>query len=403
MSSVMIRRAAVLSALLLAGLTGCSRDSSATAPPPKSQGPKPREVRVVPATEIRVPRVVTVTGTLAAEEQIVLSLKVTGRLAELMVDLGSPVRRTQVVARLDPRDFELRLQQAEAALQQARVRLGLPARGTDDRVEADKTSMVRQARAMLDEAKLNRERSARLAEQELIARAQLDTAVAAEVVAEGRYQDALEEVRNRQGMLAQRRSELELARQQLDDTVLRAPVDGMIRERRAAVGEYLAAGAPIATLVRVHPLRLVLAVPERAAAGIRTGQDVQVTVDGDATIYRGRVARLSPSIQEQNRTLTVEAEVPNQQGRLRPGAFAKADIVLAADQAAVFVPTSAIVVFAGIEKVLTVRDGKSVELRVETGRRENNRVEIVKGVTAGQPIVAQPGNLVGGQSVSVIP
>jgi RND family efflux transporter MFP subunit len=333
----------------------------------------------------------------------VLSLKVTGRLAELMVDLGSPVRRTQVVARLDPRDFELRLEQAEAALQQARVRLGLPPRGTDDRVEADKTSMVRQARAMLDEAKLNRERSARLAEQELIARAQLDTAVAAEVVAEGRYQDALEEVRNRQGMLAQRRSELELARQQLDDTVLRAPVDGMIRERRAAVGEYLAAGAPIATLVRVHPLRLVLAVPERAAAGIRTGQDVQVTVDGDATIYRGRVARLSPSIQEQNRTLTVEAEVPNQQGRLRPGAFAKADIVLAADQAAVFVPTSAIVVFAGIEKVLTVRDGKSVELRVETGRRENNRVEIVKGVTAGQPIVAQPGNLVGGQSVSVIP
>jgi RND family efflux transporter MFP subunit len=155
--------------------------------------------------------------------------------------------------------------------------------------------------------------------------------------------------------------------------------------------------------VRVHPLRLVLAVPERAAAGIRTGQDVQVTVDGDATIYRGRVARLSPSIQEQNRTLTVEAEVPNQQSRLRPGAFAKADIVLAADQPAVFVPGSAIVVFAGIEKVLTVKDGKSVELRVETGRRENGRVEIVKGVTAGQPIVAEPGNLVGGQSVSVVP
>jgi RND family efflux transporter MFP subunit len=403
MGSSMIRgAAAVLSALLLAGLTGCSQDSSATAPPPKSQGPKPREVRVVSATEVRVPRVVAVTGTLAAEEQIVLSLKVTGRLAELMVDLGSPVRRNQIVARLDPRDFELRLEQAEAALQQARVRLGLSARGADDRVEADKTASVRQARAVLDEAKLNRERSARLAEQELIARAQLDTAVAAELVAEGRYQDALEEVRNRQGMLAQRRSELELARQQLDDTVLRAPVDGMIRERRAAVGEYLAAGAPIATLVRVHPLRLVLAVPERAAAGIRTGQDVQVTVDGDTTIYRGRVARLSPSIQEQNRTLTVEAEVPNQQGRLRPGAFAKADIVLAADQPAVFVPASAIVVFAGIEKVLTIKDGKSVELRVETGRRENSRVEIVKGVKAGQPIVAEPGNLVGGQAVSVV-
>jgi len=208
--------AAVLSVLLLAGLTGCSRDSSATASPPKGQAPKAREVRVVPAVEARMPRTVAVTGTLAAEEQIVLSLKVTGRLAELTVDLGSPVRRGQVVARVDPTDFQLRLEQAEAALQQARVRLGLAAKGTDDRVEADKTSIARQARALLDEARLNRERSVRLAELELIARAQLDTAVAAEVVAEGRYQDALEEARNRQGMLAQRRSELELARQQLD-------------------------------------------------------------------------------------------------------------------------------------------------------------------------------------------
>jgi len=162
------------------------------------------------------------------------------------------------------------------------------------------------------------------------------------------------------------------------------------------------AGAPIATLVKVHPLRLVLAVPERAAAGIRAGQEVRVTVDGDPTPYRGRVARLSPSIQEQSRTLTVEAEVPNEQGRLRPGAFAKADIVLAADEPAVFVPASAIVVFAGIEKVLTVREGKSVELRVQTGRREGDRVEIVTGVTAGQPIVMEPGNLVGGQPVSVV-
>ena len=94
--------------------------------------------------------------------------------------------------------------------------------------------------------------------------------------------------------------------------------------------------------------------------------------------------------------------MPNEHGRLRPGAFAKADIVLAADQPAVFVPASAIVVFAGIEKVLTVREGKSLELRVQTGRREGDRVEIVTGVTAGQPIVVAPGNLVGGQPVSVV-
>jgi RND family efflux transporter MFP subunit len=394
-------RLAVPTLLLLAGLAGCGQDSTATAAAGKNSAPRPREVRIVPATEARVPRTVAVAGALAADDQIVLSLKVTGRLSELTVDLGSPVRAGQVVARLDPTDFKLRLEQAEAALHQARVRLGLTPRGTDDRVDAEQTALVRQARAVLDEARLSRERMTRLAEQQLVARAQLDTAVAGEQVAEGRYQDALEEVRTRQAILAQRRSELELARQSLTDTVLTAPVEGMIRERRASVGEYLAAGAPVATLVRVHPLRLVLAVPERSATGIRVGQEVRVGVEGDPTTYRGRVARLSPSIQEQSRTLTVEAEVPNQQGRLRPGAFARAEIVVAADQTAVFVPVSAIVVFAGIEKVLTVKDGRSVEVRVQTGRREGDRVEIVTGLQAGDPVVAEPGNLVGGQPVQV--
>lgn len=392
----------LLAAALLV-LAGCGSDQSATASPPKATTSPPRAVRVVPAAQVRLPRTMAVAGTLAAEDQIVLSLKVTGRLAELAVDLGSRVRRGEIIARLDPTDFRLRLEQAEAALQQARVRLGLSPDGSDDRVDMERTAVVRQARAVLDEARLTRERMGRLWEQQLVARAQLDAAVAAEQVAEGRYQDALEEVRNRQAVLAQRRSELELARQQLADTVLAAPADGMIRERKAAAGEYLAAGTPVATLVRVHPLRLVLAVPERAAPGIRVGQEVRVMVEGDANTYRGRVARLSPSIQEQNRTLTVEADVPNERGVLRPGSFAKAEIVVGADQSAVFVPASSIVVFAGIEKVLTVRDGRAVEKRVTTGRREGDRVEIVEGLAAGEPVVVEPGNLVGGQPVTVAP
>jgi RND family efflux transporter MFP subunit len=389
------------SLLLLALFSGCGQDSTATASADKTAAPRARDVRVVPAAEVRVPRTVAVTGTLAAEDQVVLSLKVTGRLSDLMVDLGSPVRSGEMVARLDPTDFRLRLQQAEAALHQARVRLGLPPQGTDDRVEAERTALVRQARAVLDEARLNRERMARLADQQLVARAQLDTAVAAEQVAEGRYQDSLEEVRNRQAVLAQRRSELELARQALADTVLTAPIDGMIRERRAAVGEYLAAGAPVATLVRIHPLRLVLAVPERSAIGIRVGQEVRIGLEGDPATYRGRVARLSPSIQEQSRTLTVEAEVPNERGALRPGAFARAEVVVAADQPAVFVPASAIVVFAGVEKVLIVQEGRAVERRVQTGRRESGRIEIVSGLAAGERVIVEPGSLVGGQRVTV--
>lgn len=382
----------------------CSSDHTATASPQKGAPPavKPREVRVTPATELKMARTVAVTGTLNAEEQVVLSMKVTDRLAQLLVDLGTSVRRGDVVARLDPVDFKLRVDQAEAALHQARVRLGLSPDGGDDRVDIEKTSVVRQAKAQLDDAVLTRERTDRLWQQELVARAQLDTAVAAEQVAEARYHDALEEARNRQAMLAQRRSELEMARQALVDTVLTAPADGLIRERRTAVGEYLVAGTPVATLVRVHPIRLALAIPERSAVGVRVGQEALVTVEGDSTVYRGRVVRLSPSIQELNRTLNIEAEVPNERAVLRPGAFAKAEIVVGADQRAIFVPLSSIVVFAGIEKVLGVKDGRSVEKRVTTGRKDKGRVEIVEGLTAGEPVVLEPGNLVGGQPVTIV-
>jgi RND family efflux transporter MFP subunit len=167
------------------------------------------------------------------------------------------------------------------------------------------------------------------------------------------------------------------------------------------VGEFLAAGAPVFGLVRVHPLRLRVAVPERDAPSVRVGQTVRVLLEGDTAAHAGRVARLSPSIQEQNRTLIVEAEVANREGKLRPGSFARAEIVVEADRTAVMVPAPAVVTFAGLEKVFVVKDGKAVEKRIRTGRRSGDRVEILEGVAAGEPVVADPGNLVGGTPVTV--
>jgi RND family efflux transporter MFP subunit len=397
----MVFRSVVFIALLTLVGCGCNRETPASAAQPKPAS-TPRPVRVVAAAQEAVPRTVVASGTLAAEDQVVLGVKVAGRLSELAVDLGTRVRKGQTLARIDPGDYRLRVEQAVAALQQARARLGLRPDGSDDAVDPEKTALVRQARAVLDEAKLTRDRSDRLLEQDLIARSQFDAAISALQVAEGRYQDAIEEVRNRQGVLAQRRSELELARQQLADTALVSPIDGAVSQRQASVGEYLAPGAPVATLVRLHPLRLRLAVPEREAAGVQVGQAVQLTVEGDTAQHGGRVARLAPAIQEQNRTLTIEAEIPNEKGLLRPGSFARASIVTRTAQAVVMVPASAIVTFAGIEKVMSVKDGKSVERRVQTGRREGNRVEIVSGLTAGEMVVAEPGNLAGGQVVTPV-
>jgi RND family efflux transporter MFP subunit len=386
-------------------VTGCGSDYPATGAPPRAEreAVTPRSVRVIPAAQDTVARGSVVTGTLAAEDQVVLGFKVNGRLSEIAVDLGSRVRQGQVIARLDPTDFRLRVQQAEAALQQARARLGLSPDGRDDRVDPEHTPLVRQAQAMLHEARRSHQRMTTLWERQLIARAELDSATATLQVAEGRYADAIEEVRNRQAVLAERRSDLAIARQQLSDSELKAPLDGAVRQRHVSAGEYLAAGSPIVTVVRMHPLRLRLAVPERVAADVRVGQQVNVKVEGDRTVYQGQVARLSPAISEEDRTLLIEAKVPNEHGRLRPGAFAEAEIITAAEEQAIFVPASSIVTFAGIEKVMTVRDGLSFETRVQTGRRIEDRVEIVEGLKPEELVVVEPGNLVGGQSVTVSP
>jgi RND family efflux transporter MFP subunit len=393
---------ALLGAVLLAvSGVACGKDTASARAAARAKAQEPRPVRVVVAAVGRFPRTVTVTGTLAADEEVVAGFKVAGRVSEIAVDLGSPVRKGQVLARLDPTDFRLRVEQAEAALRQVRAGLGLPRDGSGESVDPEKTALVREARAVLEEARLNRDRMARLWEKNYIARSEVDASQSRLLVAESRYQAALEEIRNRQELLAERSSGLALARQQLDDAVLSAPIDGAVRERRASVGEYLAAGAPVFGLVRVHPLRLRVAVPERDAPSVRVGQAVRVLLEGDPAAHAGRVARLSPSIQEQNRTLNVEAEVANRDGRLRPGSFARAEIVVEADRNAVMVPASTVVAFAGLEKVFVVKDGKAVEQRIRTGRRSGDRVEILEGVAAGDPVVADPGSLVGGTPVTV--
>jgi RND family efflux transporter MFP subunit len=201
-------------------------------------------------------------------------------------------------------------------------------------------------------------------------------------------------------VLAQRRSELNLAKQQLADTVLYAPMSGVVQQKSASVGEYLAAGAPVVDIVQIDPLRLRVDVPERETNNIRNGQSVRVTVEGDPEAYLGVVKRLSPSISQQNRVLAVEADVRNS-GRLRPGAFVRAEIVTDQISTAATVPLSAIVTFAGIEKVITVEGGKAVEKVVMTGRRGPDWVEIKSGVNVGQQVVVNPGNLQSGQAVTV--
>lgn len=364
-------------------------------------GKAPRQVKTAPVAETPFGETVTANGTLAAFDQTTVSVKVPGRIKTLSVDLGSVVKQGQVIAQVDPQDYQLRVQQADAALAQARARLGLSPNGNDDKIDPEQTSTIRQARAVYDEAKFNRDRAAKLVEQGVIAKAEFDSANSAFKVAEGRYQDAYEEVRNRQGMLAQRKSELDFARQQLKDTSVVAPLDGVVQEKRTSVGEYLAAGAPVVNVVKMDPLRLRAEIPERESRTVHTGQDVRVTVEGDQNVYTGKIMRLSPVIAEQNRVLVVEADVRNN-GTLRPGSFVRAEIVTNDAKMAVTVPNNAIVTFAGIEKVIVVQNGKALEKPITTGRRSPEFTEVVAGVSVGEKVIVDPGNLQSGQAVEVV-
>lgn len=378
----------------------------------------PRKVKLAKSEAGRLPRVVPATGTLAADERSELAFKVAGRVAEIPADLGSRVGSGQVLARLTPEDFSLRVAQAESTLAQARARLGLPPEGPDVLVDPSTTSPVRQAKALLEQARATRDRGRRLFEEKLIPRSDLDRIEADYGVAEGAYQASIEEAQNRQGVLAQRRAELELARAQLSDSVLRAPFAGAIEERRVAPGDYVSAGTVALVIVRTHPLRLRLSVPEREAEGLKVGLPVRLSVGevpenaagespadasgaapATAPSIEGRIARLGPSITATSRTLEIEVEIPNHDGALRPGSFARAEIVVEAADPAVLVPASAIVSFAGVDKVIGVDQGKAVEKRVRLGRKSGDRVEIVSGLAAGEAVVVEPGNLTEGQAV----
>src|SRR5438034_1095653 len=229
MKSSVIRAWAVAAVPLTLG-TSCSKSNTANN---SAESKKSRPVQTVTVERRSMERAITVTGSLAADEAATLSVKVSGRLKKIPVDLGSVVKQGEVIAQIEPRDYELRVKQAAAALAQARATVGLPLEGDDDRFTPEQTSAVRQARAVLDEATKNRERVVGLSKEGIVSKSEQDTVEAAYTVALNRYEIALEEARTRQAVLAQRRAEWESARQQLSDTVLRAPFDGAVQTRLA--------------------------------------------------------------------------------------------------------------------------------------------------------------------------
>lgn len=364
-----------------------------------AEGPgRPVELAVAGPRPMR--RTIAATGSLLAQERSLLSAKVSGRLQELNVDIGAAVRKGDLLAQIEPRDYELGLQQAAAALAEARASVGLPPFGTNDSIRAEEVSAVKRARAVLDEARKTRERTQSLSASGIASGSELDSVEAAYAVASTSFDAAVEEAQGRIAAIAQRRAELRLAEKRLADASLRAPFDGIIQSRRASPGEFVASGAPVLELVQSGPLRLRLQVTERDAPLVQLGQPVQFQIEGDTNVHAGRIERLSPALDEDSRMLYVEAEVP-QQAPLRPGLFVRAQIIISEGQPALAVPERALLTFAGLEKVVTVQTNRALEVLVTTGRREGGYVEVLEGLKTGQPVVLDPAGLRTGAAVTV--
>jgi RND family efflux transporter MFP subunit len=359
-----------------------------------------QSVDVAPAIEQPVERRIIAAGSLLAQDNSPISVKVPGHLRRINVDLGSVVRAGELIAEIDPQDYELRLKQARAALIQARVRLGLPLDGDDDQVDIEQLSSVKEAEAVLVEKRYELDRLATLSLEGVASKSHLEAADSAFQVALNRRQDALQEARNRQAVLLQRQAEFEMARKQLDDTRILAPFDGAVQERRANIGEYLQIGSTVVVLVRTDPLRLRVEIPEREAARVRIGQQLRISVEGQREVFTSEISRFSPAITELSRMLLIEADVPAR-GLLRPGAFVRAEIITESESPALTIPPAALVTFAGVEKVFSVENGKVTEKFITTGDRSSGYIEILSGLKPGDVVVLEPGGLRSGQKVQI--
>lgn len=388
-------------AVIFVFLAGCSGPYSSPTVSAKTET-KPVAVRAFPVALQTIPEVIGATGELSAEDTAVISVKVAGRVDKLLVDLGSVVEQGQVLAELEKDDYTFRVKQAEALVEQTRARLGL-SKDSDDRVDPLETSAVKQAAASLKEAQLMFNNSSELFKQGVVSNVDYQRAGVALAAAEARRQGAVESIFQAQAELLERRAALSLARQQLVDTTIRAPFHGAITKRQASPGEYLAINAPVATLVRENPLRLRLQIPERLAAKVHPGQQIDVNVEGMTLRRSGKVVRLSPSIEAQNRALLVEAEIPNADSALRAGSFAEGAITVNPQAQGIAVPASSIVNFAGVDRVFVAQNGLVAERIVKLGRHlEKDTVEIVSGLKPGEMVIAEPGDkMTIGQSVVV--
>jgi len=381
---------------------GCSGTNPQSTQQAEAAAPVPSlGIEAAKAGVRELQRTVEAVGTLDPNEEVTISNQVEGTVEKLYVDLGDSVRSGQVVAQLDTRELDLAVHQQQAALQQELARLGLA--DADSAVNEATTSQVRQAEATFEEARIGLDRTKKLVNEGVVSKQQLDQQQARYDVAEAAVRSSRETVQNIRATIAARKTALTLAEKKLADAKITAPISGFVKERLASEGQFLKSNSPVVTIVQNTPLKLRVDVPESAVTSVRTGRSVQFRVDAfpDRT-FEGRISRIAPSVDQQSRTLKLEAITNNPDGSLKPGFFARVTIQTDRKDKVLVVPPEALFTFAGLEKLFVIENGKVAERLVRSGSRVDGQVEILEGIKEGELVATSNlGNLQQGREGSV--
>jgi RND family efflux transporter MFP subunit len=404
---------AVIGLMPVALVVGCG--PAPETPPTAATGTAPLPtvtVTVAPLKVRPVERSVVAVGTLSGSEEATLAPKVDGRVVALHADVGDVVAPGAVLLDLDPTDYHLAVAEARQGLVVELARLGLtelPAEGYDVRaVPAVRRAVVAQEDAAR-RLKVKRDLLAR----NVASRDEFDLAETDLKLAEATTAQAVTEARAVLAATRLRKASLDTAEQKLADCKLRAPVPAagaagvkyLVAQRLLSEGEMVRS-MPVTNafkLVVAESLELHAAVPERYTPDVKVGQAVEVRVDAyPGAAFAGRVARVNPTVDPLNRTFDVEVAVPNADGRLRCGGFARAAIRVRTDPQVKTVPREAVTTFAGVTKLFVAAGDAAKAVPVEIGTRERDWVEVVGDVPADAVVVTSgQSQLVDGSPIKV--
>jgi len=391
--------AVTLSALLLLAIScGGSKANVRKDEANASAQPTVVDVTTAPAIVRELPRFFEATGSLTGDQQTDVAPSVAGKVVAIGVELGSYVRRGQMIARLDDVDAKLRVEQgqaqveqAKAALRQAEEKVGIRSGRSFD---PNKVPEVANARVALELADKNLRRSEKLIESGDISRSMYDQQKAQRDQLKEQYESALSLARQNyaavmtaRANLANVQSQLALARRTLSYALVFSPIDGFVAERTADLGEYISPNAKIATIVRINPLRVRIDIPEQSIPVVTVGQPVSVTTSAwPDRNFSGRIARISPNVTPTSRTLTVEAEIENGSGTLKPGQFATVRILQSRAEPAVLVPARAVRTESGVSRVFVIKHGHAEERLVQLGQTEGDLIEVKSGIAGDENV-----------------